>query len=340
MKPRILMTGATGFLGKAVLPLLKNDFDVEYLSRSGAGGHKADITQWNCGIKSPQQSFTQKFDLFLHLAGHYDLLATEQDCFMNNVLGTTEVLRLCQVLNIPRVINISSVAAAINSKQPTVSPLDLDLDSPFPDAYSKSKALAEKIFFSWNGLPQVRINLRLGVLVGDSKNGEIARLDGPYCAIAAFKDLKNSIIANLPIIPMPGNAKTQMPLVPVDQCAWAIAKFCHYTLSLNDKTSQSFHITPKIGVTVLDLYTALMKYVGLGHKKIELSTRWPAELTQLISKYLFHFPQEQLNYLMSFPKYSTAESSIILGSDWCSEFSQYQDQFWGGYEKFISNRRD
>nr|BFD68290.1 hypothetical protein HAGR004_33120 [Bdellovibrio sp. HAGR004] len=42
-KPRILVTGGTGFLGKRVLPLLREKFEVDVLSRSGKTEVQGDL---------------------------------------------------------------------------------------------------------------------------------------------------------------------------------------------------------------------------------------------------------------------------------------------------------
>lgn len=338
-KPRILVTGGTGFLGKFCVPLLRESFDVTLLSRHPeSDGIKGDLSRWNAGVEDPGSLKKKNFAMFVHMAGLYDLNAGPVDCHMNNVAGTSMAMRLATLLEIPIFINTSSVAAAVNSKLPVVKPYDLNFSTPFPDAYSESKALAEQLVQNWPEGPRLRVNLRPGVLVGDSVSGEIARLDGPYHAAEAVDRVRSVIEASPGPFPLPGNDFVRLPLVPVDACARAIAGICSWFLESKESGYKSYHLVPQVGLPVRDFYRSVLKHMYVRNRGFTLVHRIPDVVLKKISKWMIQFPEEQLHYLMAFPKYDTSGAVKILGESWCPEFASYEKVFWSGYEKFISNR--
>lgn len=337
-RPRILVTGGTGFLGKKVIPLLREKFEVDVLSRSGKTEVQGDLTQWNAGLDFDSLK-NKKYSLLLHMAGLYDLTASKVDCYQHNISTMGIVLKVAEALKIPFFLNTSTVAAGVNSSLPSVKPFDLNFSKPFPDAYSESKALGEQVLQNWPVQSvQGRVNLRLGVLVGDTKEGAIERIDGPYYAPEAFKKIR-PVIESLPTpIPLPGNAETKLPLVPVDKAAHAIVKFCEWALAAKPQGYLSYHVTPTFGLGVKEFYMSALKYQAIPHKGVVLVDQISESLILKVSKFLAKFPEEELYYLMNFPVYDTQSTREVLGDGWCPEFKEYEQTFWSGYEEFVSHR--
>lgn len=337
-RPRLLVTGGTGFLGLTVIPLLREKFEVDVLSRSGSTEVQGDLTQWNAGLDLDSLR-GNKYDLFLHMAGLYDLTALHVDCFHHNVATMGTALKVADSLKIPFFVNTSTVAAGINSSLKSVKPFDLNFTRPFPDAYSESKALGEKLLQNWAAKNiKGRVNLRLGVLVGESKKGKIQRIDGPYHAAEAFKKIRSLIEALPTSLPLPGEENTHLPLVPVDKAAAAIVKFCEWTLKMQPEEYLSYHITPPEGVGVKYFYGSALKYQAIPHRGIVLVNQLSDVLVSKVSKFVAKFPEEELLYLMNFPNYDSVSTREILGESWCPEFKEYEQIFWSGYEKFVSHR--
>ncbi len=336
-KIKILLTGGTGFLGKQVLPMLREFADVEVISRSETAEVRGDLTRWNAGLNLEALK-KKKYDVFIHLAGLYDLAASHRDAFQQNVIATGTALKIARELQIPVFMNASSVAAAVNSPLKMVRPFDLNFSRPFPDPYSESKALAEQMIVNQSMHFKLCINMRLGVLVGDTVNGKIERIDGPYHAPQAFERIRKFIESFPSSFPLPGKKMNRLPLVPVDKAAEAVAGFAKWSQATEATGYQSFHITPKEGLITRDLYLKTLKQLFIPHRGITFVSRAPKTLLTKVSKWTVKFPEEQLNYLLMFPKYDSVSTCDILGEGWCPEFDSYEKSFWRGYNEYISNR--
>jgi nucleoside-diphosphate-sugar epimerase len=255
----VLVTGATGFLGKEVLPLLRalghrrtgeagaeRESRVVGLSRkppehsgrqlSGVGPEQwvqADLTQWNGGLGSEALDAltAERFDFLLHLAALYDLRANEDESYLQNVTATHTALTLAARLGIPRFAFASSVAVTLGDPElrkleasgERYAPDRLRPEGEFPDHYGRDKARAEELVRSWAHPFEERLILRLGVLCGNTRGDAPARIDGPYWAMEAFERLApllKSFPGRIPVVGRP--AKSRLPLVPVDAAARAV----------------------------------------------------------------------------------------------------------------------
>jgi nucleoside-diphosphate-sugar epimerase len=121
---RLIITGASGFLGRHLLDLLKKDYQIFALARRsqrecGAPEH-ANITWYQVDIgdrRHLDKVFESIMDsggaeIVMHLAAHYDFTGEDHpEYWRTNVAGLRNVLEICQHLHLRRFFYASSVAA-------------------------------------------------------------------------------------------------------------------------------------------------------------------------------------------------------------------------------------
>lgn len=123
--PRIVITGASGFLGRHLLSALKETHRIHAMARrppeaTGAPRH-AHIAWHQVDVAEPEPLTTAFRDIALqggadvlvHLAAHYDFTGQETpDYWRTNVDGLRNVLELSRLLRLRRFVYASSVAAS------------------------------------------------------------------------------------------------------------------------------------------------------------------------------------------------------------------------------------
>ncbi len=159
--PSIVLTGASGFIGRYFIDAVKNRYIVYAVARrsqkeSGVPDHPNVIwLQCDIGNKNLVTETTHFIienggaDFVFHLAAYYDFENTWHDEYQHtNIDGTKNILDMAKSLNVRRFIFISSVAACkfpppgnfINEKTPP------DSDEP----YSYTKRVGERMVEEYN----------------------------------------------------------------------------------------------------------------------------------------------------------------------------------------------
>lgn len=158
--PRIVVTGASGFVGRHLLDALKGRYKIFALARRtqrrcGAPvhpnilWHRVDI-----GDIEPLESVFRTIeesggaDVFIHLAAYYDYSGEEHpEYWRTNVDGLRNILNLCKTLHLKRFIFASSTAACGFPRTGTVLN-----ESSSPDGehiYAKTKKIGEEMLMEY-----------------------------------------------------------------------------------------------------------------------------------------------------------------------------------------------
>lgn len=148
----ILVTGATGFLGRVLIPrLVEEGNEVRVLERRPAGifDEVAGVTSVVGDVTDPASlaEACAGVGVVIHMAGLVSHLEADRDRLMAvNVLGTEQVLEAARVAGVGRVVHVSSIAAVGTTPDPD---RPLDEDAPFSAVaasfpYALSKRLGEQ----------------------------------------------------------------------------------------------------------------------------------------------------------------------------------------------------
>ncbi len=181
---RIVLTGASGYVGSRLIPLLLNDPDVD---------HVVGIDQGECRIRShPKWTFVQKdirdpeirslfleADCMVHLAFVVKNIHDDAQAKEINLRGADNLLEACRSAPVRRIVFISSAAVYGYGPRP---PAGVSEDAPIrPDpthVYSISKALVERKLQTFQKEhPETGLCiLRPTLVVGPGVNNSLANL--------------------------------------------------------------------------------------------------------------------------------------------------------------------
>jgi NAD(P)-dependent dehydrogenase (short-subunit alcohol dehydrogenase family) len=248
------VTGASGFIGKRLVRLLlsRPDSIVYFLIRQpreekvrklreywNADATRAimlagDLRDADLGICGQQRKILEgKVDHVFHLAAVYDLDADAEAATTTNVAGTRNAAKFAEAIGARSFHHISSVAAAGLYQGVFCEDMFSEaqgLDHP----YFSSKHEGEKVVRGGCKVPW-RI-YRPGIVVGDSKTGEMDKIDGPYYFFKLIQRLRRLLPYWMPGIGVEGG---NINLVPVDFVVAALDHLAH----LEGLDGRCFHLT-------------------------------------------------------------------------------------------------
>lgn len=147
MGGRVLVTGATGFLGKAVLRRLGpsgvgQGRDLQRCAALAAEGLK--VVQWSLPSPAPGCQELGQVDAIVHCAGLSSPFGRDEAFHEANVLGTQSVLDFARTQGVKRFVFISSPSIYFALGDQLDVSEDIPLPTPFTP-YAKSKIAAEKL---------------------------------------------------------------------------------------------------------------------------------------------------------------------------------------------------
>ncbi len=264
------VTGATGFIGKRLVKklLVRRGTTVYFLVRKEsldkvpalleyweASAERAvavvgDLAKPLLGVsKSDQKNLTGKVKHFFHLAAVYDLKADAESQIVANIDGTKNAVALANAIKAGIFQHVSSIAAA--GMYEGVFREDMfeeaeGLDHP----YFATKHDSEKIVRKESKMPW-RV-YRPAIVVGDSRTGEMDKIDGPYYFFKLIQRMRELLPPWVPAVGIEGG---RINVVPVDFVVDAIDHIAH----AKEGNKKAFHLVDPTPYRVGDMLNIFAK---------------------------------------------------------------------------------
>ncbi len=356
------ITGATGFIGKRLVKkLLERKGSVVYfLMREGSrdklpglleywGTTKAkaipvygDLCSANLGIsKDDIKNLKDKVDHFFHLAAIYDMKAGAEEQMEVNVAGTRNAIGLAAAVNAKCFHHTSSIVAA--GMYEGIFREDMfeeaeGLDQPyFATKHESEKIVREECKVPWRVY-------RPGMVVGDSKTGEMDKIDGPYYFFKLIQRIRQVLPPWMPTIGIEGG---RINIVPVDYVVSAMDHIAHQP-NLDGK---AFHLTDpepmRVGEVLnvlcraahaptmsIRINAALLGFVPKSVKKGLMSLTPVRRVIEAIMKDLA-LPAEVMGYVNYPTRFDNRDAANALKGSGitCPPLESYAAQIWDYWER-------
>jgi NAD(P)-dependent dehydrogenase (short-subunit alcohol dehydrogenase family) len=311
------VTGATGFIGRHLVErLLEREGDIHVLVREGSR-EKLDalIEGWGAGdrIKPVVGDLSEsrlgvdpaalpRIDHFFHLAAIYDMTADETRNALLNVGGTQHAVELADELDLGCFHHISSIAVAGKYKG-TFNEDMFDEGQPLEHPYHRTKFESEKLVRERVKAPW-RV-YRPSIVIGNSKTGEMDKIDGPYYFFKAVQKLRHALPQWFPLISIEWGWTN---VVPVDWVAAALDHIAHQ----DGLDGQAFHLVDPKGQRSGDV---LNTFANAAHA--------PHAVARIDRRALQNLPKGVLSFAMKLPALKQIRAQFLADLGIPDEITDY-----------------
>lgn len=204
-----------------------------------------DVSHMDLGLSGREyRTMVSELTNFHHMAAQLHLGERKELVEQVNVGGTRGALELALECRRLRRFNFWSTAYVSGDREGVVTEDELSAGQRFHNEYEHSKYLGETIVGSMSRRVPTTV-FRPGIIVGDSRTGEIDRYDGPYHLLVLMVDAPLDLQ-----LPWPGRGNGPLHLVPVDYVIHAA-----HALSRAESTAgRTFHLTDPCPLSARVIY--------------------------------------------------------------------------------------
>jgi NAD(P)-dependent dehydrogenase (short-subunit alcohol dehydrogenase family) len=358
------VTGATGFIGKRLVKALlaRKGAVVYFLLRPeseskvaalleywGVGNSRAvpvfgDLTSKKLGVSADElKALKGRINHMYHLAAVYDLSADEESQAKVNIEGTRSAVEFAKAIEAGHLHHVSSIAAA--GLYEGVFREDMfdeaeGLDHP----YFMTKHESEKIVRKDCKVPWTVY--RPAMVVGDSKTGEMDKIDGPYYFFKLIQRMRQILPPWMPSVGIEGG---RVNIVPVDFVVAALDHISHHFHA----SGKCYHLVDPVGYRVgdvLDIFSkaahapkmnlfvnaALFGFIPKSVKKGMMALAPVRRIRNAVIKDL-GVPEDMLNFVNYPTRFDRRETDAALkgaGIE-CPNLNDYAWRLWDYWERHL-----
>jgi thioester reductase-like protein len=367
------VTGATGFIGRRLVERLleRREGTVYVLVREQSAGRLDEmIERWSMvtgkaaaervqpvvgdlrrpllGVENEQVAELRgTIEHFFHLAAVYDMTAPAERNTAVNVGGTTHAVELARAVGATRLHHVSSIAAAGTYRGVFTEDM-FDEGQRLPSPYHRTKFESERIvreqpYVAWRVY-------RPGIVVGDSRTGEMDKIDGPYYFFKAIQRMRQLLPQWTPLI---GPDLGYTNVVPVDWVAGALEHIAHQP----DLDGRAFHLTDPRPQRVEELLNELASAAHAPRFALSIDKRltnpipkWPLKLglalpplrqARKLALRELGIPEEVLAHMELVPRFDTRETQRALAGTPLEQppaLHDYAGRLWDYWERDMDNQ--
>ena len=295
------VTGATGFIGRNLVQrLLQREGTIYALVRAGSRGRleelrtacgpdgarvvpiAGDLAQPGLGVSEEDLlTLRGEVDHFFHLAAIYDMTAGSEAQEIANVEGTRHAVELAGAIEAGCFHQVSSIAAAglYNGEwreDMFEEAEQLDTHPYFRTKHESERVVREECSRPWRVY-------RPGIVVGDSRSGEIDKVDGPYYFFKLLQQARRVLPVWLPAVGIEGG---EINIVPVDFVADAIDHIAHQP----GLDGQAFHLTDPAAKSAGEVINLFARAADAPQAALRLDSDVTDPATSLVRTGLRFFP--------------------------------------------------
>ncbi|HEV2980415.1 MAG TPA: SDR family oxidoreductase [Solirubrobacteraceae bacterium] len=362
------VTGATGFIGRRLVErlLAKRQGKIYVLVRSGSSERLEDlIERWSVvagpsaakritpvigdlrrpllGVEQEQVAELRgKIVHFFHVAAVYDMTAPSELNTAVNVGGTAHAVELARALEAEHLHHVSSIAVA-GEYNGVFEESMFDEGQKLPSPYHRTKFESERLVREQPYVPW-RV-YRPAIVVGDSKTGEMDKIDGPYYFFKAIQRVRRFVPEWLPLV---GVDFGYTNVVPVDWVVDAMDHLAHEP----ELDGRAFHLTDPRSVRVDELFNEFAAAahaprfaVSIDKRAASIVPRWPVSLALRVPPLRqirdlalreIGIPAEVIEHVELKPRFATEETQAALKGSAFEQpppLQEYAPRLWDYWER-------
>ncbi len=306
------VTGATGFIGRHLVEELLDhrEGDIHVLVREGSRDKldalmpgwaqhgdtsrikpvTGDLGEDELGLSDADKQLLEGVDHVFHLAAIYDMTADDERNVALNVGGTEHAVALANAVGAKHFHHTSSIAVAGEYKGHFTEDM-FDEGQKLPSAYHKTKFESERTVRKDLTVPW-RV-YRPAIVVGNSKTGEIDKIDGPYYFFKAIQKVRAMLP---PWVPLLGLEVGWTNVVPVDYVAASMDHIAHK----DGYDGQAFHLVDPKGQRAGEVINL---FAGAAHAP-KMALRIDKRMTDML-------PKGVLSMVMQLPTLKDIRKTVL-----------------------------